>query len=137
MGLLSLPNCLESSTKYEEQDRGRIDLGHFVAAAPAVAMLAGTWHSGDPDHLRQPETEGSQGVSVQPEGSPGTPICPVDAVLCVNSASLAPFLSYFMHPDAHQGQDLRNSHPFELEENGELRIYCPTGKSSEDVDPRA
>lgn len=108
-----------------------------VASAPAVAMIAGTWHGGDPDHLWQPETEGSQGVSVQPEGSPGTPICPVDAVLCVNSASLAPFLSYFMHPDAHQGQDLRDSHPFELEENGELKIYCPPRKISKDMDPRA
>lgn len=134
MGLLSLPSCLESSTKSKEQDRDSIDLGHIVASAPAVAVLTGTWHDGDRDHRWQPEAEG---VSVQPKGSPRTPTCPLDAVLCVNSASLAPFLSYFMHPNAHQGQDLRNSHPFELEEKGELKIYCPPRKSSADVDPRA
>lgn len=129
MGLLSLPSCLESSTKSEERDRDRIDLGHVVISAPAVAVLAGTWHSGDHDLRWQPETEGSQGVSVQPEGSPRTPICPLDAVLCVNSASLAPFLSYFMHPDAHQGQDLRTHILSSWRKRGNSRFTVPLGKA--------
>lgn len=108
---------------------GAASIWGAVASAPAVAVPAGAWHGSDPDHLWQPETVGSQGVSVQPGEPPGTPICPVDAVLCVNSASLAPFRPYFMHPNAHQGRDLRNSHPFGLEENGNSRFTVPRGEA--------
>lgn len=78
--------------------------------------------------------------SLQPQGPQGPsvgPSPPLDAAFCVNSASLASFLSYFTLPDGHSGQDLRNSYPFELEENGKHKIYYPPRKSQEDVDPGA
>lgn len=60
-------------------------------------------------------------------------ICPsplLDGVLCINFTSLASFLSYFMHPDGHSGQDLRNSDPFKLQGNGKPKIYYPPRKGA-------
>lgn len=92
----------------------------------AAAVLLEPRHGGDPDRLLQPRPwrrlSVAQGV---PRGPPGLPIpgpgCCALRKLCLPGL----FLSYFMHPDGHSGQDLRNSYPFELQENGKVKIYYP------------
>lgn len=67
-------------------------------------------------------------ASLQPEGSPRAPGLPIPGTGCCALRKLCLpglFLSYFMHPDGHSGQDLRNSYPFALKENGKVKIYYP------------
>lgn len=123
----------ESRAKSEGQGRGCFDVLQFVTSVPycgnASETLAWKWPQASiTDRV-------CWGFSLQqnssPRGPQGPPVCPsplLDAVLYTNAASLASFLSYFMHPDGHSGQDLQNSYPFEMKENGKLKIYYPPRK---------
>lgn len=93
----------------------------------AVTTLLGPWDSSDRDHLVQPEM--AEAFLCSPKGSPRTPSLPTGCCALCKLCLLASFLSYFMHPDGHSGQDLQNSYPFEPGENGKLKIYYPPGKS--------
>lgn len=127
MGHLSHPTSLEAAAKSEEGDRDHVDSLRPVTSAPsggnalrtlaAIAVTISIYSSPD-----------GGGFSLQPKGSPWAAGLPIPNTGCCALRKLCLpglFLSYFMHPDGHSGQDLRNSYPFELKENGKVKIYYP------------
>ena len=126
-GCVSFPSPLSAV-----RNKDRIPGSSWVSPLHhAPTMLLGLWHGSDHNHLcwrpRRPKPLSAAQEVPRALWSAHSP--PLDAAFCINSASLASFLPYFMHLDGHSGQDLRNSYPFELEENGKCKIYYPPRKS--------
>lgn len=128
-GCVSFPSPLSGSPGTGAGSRGA------SAVAPphhAPTMQLGLWHGSDHNRLwwwpRRPKL-----LSVAqrvPRALQSAHSSPLDAAFCINSVSLASFLPYFMHLNGHSSQDLQNSYPFELEENGKCEILLsPLGKA--------